>query len=70
MIRILPLALAAAVLAALAAPALATPLVLPQPALRGALSPIPVQTCEVDCGCEVDCVPEPEPRKDDDNEPA
>lgn len=67
MTRMFPLALAAALLAA---PALATPLMLPQPALRGALSPIPVQTCEVDCGCEVDCEPEPEPRYDDFNEPA
>ena len=64
MIRSFPLALAAALLAA---PALATPLMLPQPALHGALSPIPVQTCEVDCGCEGEC---PEPKRDLFLEPA
>ena len=59
MIRILTIALAAA----FAAPALATPMFLPQPALHGESSPILTQTCEGSCGCEGECPPpEPEPK--------
>ena len=60
--RTLTMALVAAALAVWAAPSLATPLILPQPALRGEAAPILVQTCEVDCGCDGECPPpEPEP---------
>ena len=60
MIRPLALAAAAVLLACFAAPVLAAPLILPKPALRGTAAPIPVQSCEGDCGCDGEC-PEPEP---------
>ena len=64
MIRILTIALAAA----FAAPALATPMFLPQPALHGESSPILTQTCEGSCGCEGECPP---PKfRDDQEQPA
>ena len=63
MSRTFTLALAFAALAPWTAPALATPPVLPKPALRGETSPLLVQTCGTECGCEVDCpAPEPEPK--------